>query len=295
MKIIIDESAANQRLDRFLMKFFPKAGRGEIYRLIRKKDVRINGKVAREKDRIELHDELDIYLKEDLVKSWSGDMIEARPGSIDIVYEDEDDLVVYKPQGLKTTPDSRGEDSLSSRVQAYLEADISRTFRPSPLGRLDKDTRGLVLFTKNYQRTKELEELQRQRGLEKLYLALIFGTIEEGLCEIRLEKKANEPGVKLTEEGKKAITDFKVLARKDGYSLVEAQLITGRTHQIRASIAHLGGQILGDELYGRGRGGQSLICYKLAWQDKEVFYLPDDFIELMRKVGFEKRDYFNTN
>lgn len=295
MKIIIDESAANQRLDRFLMKFFPKASRSEIYRLLRKKDVRINGKVAREKDRIQLHDEIDIYLKEDLANSWIGDKVIIRPGSLNIIFEDRDDLVVYKPQGLKTTPDNKREDSLTGRVQAYLETEISRTFRPSPLGRLDKDTRGLVLFAKNYQRTKELEELQRQRGLDKFYLALIFGTIEEGLCEIKLKKRLFEPGVELAKEGKEAKTLFRILDNVGDYSLVEAQLITGRTHQIRASIAHLGGQILGDELYGRGHGGQSLICYKLTWQGKEVSYLPKEFLELIRKVGFEKRDYINTN
>lgn len=295
MKIIIDESSADQRLDRFLMKYFPQASRGEIYRLIRKKDVRINGKVAKEKDRINLKDELSIYLKEDIARRWMGQDQVLRPGKIHIVHEDKEDLVVFKPQGLKTTPDSRGEDSLTGRVQYYLKDLLGPTFRPSPLGRLDKDTAGLVIFPKTYQRTKEMEQLQRRRRVDKFYLSLIFGTIRDGSCELGLEKRDSRPGVRVTKDGIYAKTIFKTLDKKGDYSLVQAQLITGKTHQIRASIAHLGGKILGDELYGRGQGGQSLICYRLRWQDKDISYLPQDFLDEIRKVGFDGRNYFHTN
>lgn len=296
MTVIIDKSAADQRIDRFLTKLFPRAPRGEIFRLFRKKDVRINGKRASVGDRIALGDEVFVYVSQERKKSWMAEEVVLRPGQIKIIYEDKQDLVVYKQRGLKTTPDRAGEDCLTYRVQAYLRDSISPTFKPSPLGRLDKETEGLVLFAKNYQRTKHLEELQRENKVKKAYLALVFGTIREGLYETSLKKHKNKPGVKVDPQGKVARTIFKNLASSPPYSLVEAELLTGRTHQIRASIAALGGKIVGDELYGKGRGGQRLLCYKLEWAEKKAFYLPEDFLLELRKVGIDEgRCNLNTN
>ena len=296
MNIIIDESSAEQRLDRFLIKLFPRAPRGEIFRLFRKKDVKLNGKRASIDSRVVLGDEIFVYLSEERQKAWMAESIVLTPGALKIIYEDEDDLVVYKAQGLKTTPDRPGEDCLTSRIQAYLSEMMSPTFKPSPLGRLDKDTEGLVLFAKNYQRTKLLEELQRKSEVKKTYLALVFGTIKEGLCEITLKKNKNTPGVKLDSQGKIAKTIFKTLATNPPFSLVEAQLLTGRTHQIRISLASMGCEIMGDELYGRGRGGQRLLCYKLEWTEKQAIYLPENFLKELRKVGIDESRYdINTN
>lgn len=291
MIIIIDESSADQRIDRFLFKLFPRAPRGEIFRLFRKKDVKINGKRAQVESRINLGDEVSVYLSEEKKNTWMEPEKFPLGGEIHVLFEDEEDLVVFKKKGLKTTPDTPGEDCLATRVQAYLWAHRAPTFQPSPLGRLDKDTQGLVLFAKNYQRTKLLEELQRKGEIKKIYLALIFGTIKEGLCEIHLKKKENMPGVERDEMGKRARTFFRTLAVHAPYSLVEAELLSGRTHQIRASVAALGGRIMGDTLYGKGQGGQSLVCYKLEWTEKEVAYIPVEFLSELRKVGIDESDY----
>lgn len=294
MTIIIDESSANQRLDRFLLKLFPRAPRGEVFRLFRKKDVKLNGKRAHVDSRIFLGDEVFVYLSEERKKDWMAESVILLPGKVKIIYEDEDDLVVFKPRGLKTTPDHKAEDCLTSRVQFYLSEMLTPTFRPSPLGRLDKDTEGLVLFAKNYQRTKFLEELQREIGVKKTYLALVFGTIREGLCEISLMKNKTTPGVRIDSQGKRARTIFKTLATQPPYSLIEAELITGRTHQIRISLASMGCEIVGDELYGKGRGGQQLLCYKLEWTGKKALYLPESFLEEVRKVGIDEPDYHSN-
>ncbi len=289
-KIIIDESAAEQRLDRYLFKLFPLAPRGEVYRLIRKKDVRINGKKAQVDSRIHHGDEISIFISQDKEEDWTRKRPLPKGGPLKIIFEDEVDLVVFKAQGLKTTPDRLGESCLTSQVQAYLKDRITATFRPSPLGRLDKDTQGLVLFAKTYARSRELEALQRKQEVGKFYLALVKGRIKEGLCELELEKRGTRPGVVERKGAKLAKTIFRNLEIKGGYSLVEAQLITGRTHQIRASIAHLGASIVGDSLYGRLEGGQELICYKLVWQDKSCEFISQEFIDEVRKVGLGERN-----
>ncbi|NLY35926.1 MAG: RluA family pseudouridine synthase [Tissierellia bacterium] len=291
MTIIIDESSADQRLDRFLIKLFPRAPRGEVFRLFRKKDVKLNGKRASVDCRVVLGDEIFVYLSEERQKAWMAQELVLVAGELEIVYQDEDDLVVYKARGLKTTPDRAGEDCLTSRVQAYLSDRLTPTFKPSPLGRLDKDTEGLVLFAKNYQRTKLLEELQRKSQVKKSYLALVFGTIKEGLCEITIKKNLTSPGMKVEDGGKVAKTIFKTLVKKPPYSLVEAELLTGKTHQIRISLASMGSEIVGDKLYGRGGGGQRLLCYKLEWAGKRAEYLPESFLKELRKVGIDESSY----
>lgn len=284
----IDSSSSGQRVDRFLKKALPRAPRGEIYKLFRKKDVKCNGKRIGIQDYLQEGDELFVFLSPQREEAWGPKTMVFQGGEIQILFEDEEDLVVYKESGLKTTPDYAGEDSLSLRVQAYLHDACTRTFRPSPLGRLDKDTQGLVLFAKNYQRSKALEELQRKGAIKKLYLALIFGTIKEGLYELRLEKSQGTRGVLPSQRGKFARTSFRILEEKAPYSLVEAELLTGRTHQIRASIQALGGQVLGDPLYGKGHGGQKLLCYQLRWEMKEVHYISPSFREELRKVGLDE-------
>lgn len=284
----IDSSSAGQRVDRFLRKALPRAPRGEIYKLFRKKDVKCNGKRMDIHEFLQEGDELFVYLTPDRQRAWGPETMEFHGGDIEIIFEDEVDLVVYKEPGLKTTPDRRGEDCLSLRVQSYLQDACSRTFRPSPLGRLDKDTEGLVLFAKNYQRSKELEELQRNSFIKKLYLALIFGTIREGLCELRVEKVSQGTGMKESQDGKLARTIFRILDQKGDYALVEAELLTGRTHQIRLSLQSLGAELIGDQRYGRGKGGQRLICYQLAWQDKQVVHVSEAFKEEIRKVGLDE-------
>lgn len=288
MVFIIDPSASGQRVDRFLRKALPRAPRGEIYKLFRKKDVKCNGKRIDIDTYLKEGDELFVFLSPDREKAWGPEPMLFQGGELRIIYEDQDDLVVFKEKGLKTTPDRKGEDSLSLRVQSYLKDACTRTFRPSPLGRLDKDTMGLVLFAKNYQRSKELESLQRKGRIKKLYLALIFGTIKEGLCTLHLEKVGNRPGMKQVEEGMVAKTIFRILHKNGPYALVEAELLTGKTHQIRVSIKALGGKLLGDELYGGGKGGQWLLCYKLLWEDKQVYYLSEEFREELRKVGLDE-------
>lgn len=264
MNFKITEQDANQRIDKFLKRILKESPLSFIYKMFRQKDVKVNGKRAAIDYLVQEGDEIDIYLKESLLEQFHKEA-SLRPVKADfpILFEDENILVINKPKGLLVHGDE-GEKriTLQNMVLTYLkdkgEWDPSdpKGFIPSPAHRLDRNTSGIVIFGKNLATLQELLTLFRERDqIEKHYLLLVRGrTSERGQIDFALSKDAEKKMVKITpveKGGKPALTKYhRIKAYNEGFSLVEAELMTGRTHQLRVHFAAIGHPIVGDSKYG---------------------------------------------
>lgn len=274
--INITRNEADQRLDRFLLKYLNNTTRTNVYKLIRKKVFKVNGVRVKEDYFLKENDELAIYLQDETLESLMKEIEQVTPDDIglEIVFEDNDILVVNKPKGMLTHPDKEEyKNTLATIVQFYLSDLCTKTFRPAPVHRLDKNTSGLVLFAKNYDSLKKYNELMRSRSIGKYYLAVVEGHLDrEGEVKGYLNKDEVKNKVTISatnrDESKYCHTKYKVVKHLKKYSLVEIELLTGRSHQIRASMAYVGHPIVGDVKYGGKKvnhlTSQLLHAYKLV-------------------------------
>lgn len=261
-EIIISSNEKEQRLDRFLKKYLANASSGNIQKMLRKRCFKLNGK--REKNGalfLQEGDSVEIYLSEEsllpLLKAEKQLNYNFQK-KLNIVFENEDILVVNKPSGQLTVPDTSNDtESLSTQVQQSFSSLCSITFTPSPIQRLDKNTSGLVAFAKNYEALKLLNEKMRNRKIQKFYQCIVEGVPSQKTGSIKgfLSKNSKTNTVSLTnhksfEDSKTIHTDYKILKSKNGFSLLEIELHSGRSHQIRVSLSHIGHPIIGDVKYG---------------------------------------------
>lgn len=263
MEIKIGPNEQGQRIDKFIKRWIKEAPLSFIYRMFRQKDVKVNGKKAKIDYILQDGDVLDVYLKPQLLDQFKKEYVEKPvPCNIDIVYEDENILIANKPAGLLVHSDEKeSKYTLANEFVAYLIAKgeydpkASYGFVPGPAHRLDRNTSGLVVMGKNLPAMQCLLSLFRERTqIRKDYLLLCKGIVDKaGRIDMPLKKDAELGRVRkasLKEGGKTAITVYERLKVIDGYSLVKAELLTGRTHQLRAHFAFIGHPIVGDGKYG---------------------------------------------
>lgn len=266
-KITITENESGQRLDRFLKKYYGEAPLSVIYKMIRK-DIKLNGKRAKEETMLEAGDELTVYISdEDDAKFSRRREVRRSKKSFRVAYEDSHILIAEKPFGLLTHGDEHEKKNhLTNQVITYLidQGEYvpakERTFTPAPANRLDRNTTGLVLFGKTAESLREAARMVREEGrISKFYLTIVSGRLEGALAlRDRMEKDHTSNTVHVLTgdegEGKLMQTNARPLAYgklcgKD-VTLVEVELITGRTHQIRAHMAKAGYPVIGDAKYG---------------------------------------------
>jgi 23S rRNA pseudouridine955/2504/2580 synthase len=265
MNFTVTPNEANQRIDKFLKRMLKDAPISFIYKMFRQKDVKVNGKKVKIDYILEEGDEIDLYLKEALLEKFHKEAI-LRPvkPDFDILYEDPNILICDKPKGLLVHTDDEGENriTLQNMVLNYLAAkgefdpDNLTGFIPSPAHRLDRNTSGIVVFGKTLPALQELLELFRERThIQKKYTLLVRGEItKEGKIDYPLIKDSETRMVRVgrVEHGAKpALTVYqRIKAYPAGFSLVQAELMTGRTHQLRVHFAAIGHPIVGDSKYG---------------------------------------------
>ncbi len=282
----ITKNDANQRLDKFITKVCPTLPQGLMYKYIRTKRIKVNGKRGEISTRLTVGDVVDAYINDEFFVEVAPkyDFLSS-PARLNIVYEDQNILLVDKEQGLLVHPDKNEyRDTLIGRIQHYLynkgeyKPDEEHSFKPSLANRIDRNTGGIVIAAKNAEALRILCDKIKDREIDKRYLAVIHGVPKQKsrLLEGYLEK--NEDKNKVYLSGKKTDnnltikTKYTTLASKNGLSLIEVELITGRTHQIRAHMASIGHALLGDGKYGKlqndkkmGFDKQALYSYKLTF------------------------------
>lgn len=284
---IITKNDADQRLDKFLTKSFPALPKSLMYKYIRTKDIKINRKRAEISTRLKEGDVIDLYIKDEffIQKPKKYDFLSASK-HLDIIYEDENIMLLDKKVGILCHPDDHEFiDTLIARIKRYLyekgeyQPDESTSFTPALVNRIDRNTGGIVIAAKTAAALRILNQKMKDRELHKFYLCIVHGCPKRksGILEDYLwkdEKKNKVFVTKTPQNGGRTIrTKYQVLDTKGKLSLVEVELLTGRTHQIRAHFASIGCPLLGDGKYGTNAlnkqyGGykkQFLYSYKLEF------------------------------
>jgi len=274
-EIIITKNEEGQRLDRFLKKYLNKANQSFIYKMLRKKNIKLNNSKAEPEEILKKDDLVQLYLSDDTIDKFreKKTLIQADI-HFETVYEDDNILVVNKPIGLSTQPDETSTKNLVDEIKIYLDAkeeNISFTFKPAVCNRLDKNTSGLVIAAKNYDALKQTNKAIRERSIKKCYMAKVHGIINEDLALkdylIKDEYKNMVKIVKEQEANAKSVVTYAHPVKTEGnYTWVEVEIETGRAHQIRAHLSSIGHPIAGDKKYGRKdtERYQVLHAYKLV-------------------------------
>ena len=283
----IGPNDAGQRLDRFLAKAVPLLPASLAQKYIRLKRIKRNGKRADRDTRLEAGDVLQLYINDEFFDKPREDnayLTVAAP-RLNIVYEDEHILLVDKRPGLAVHPHDGAEygRTLIDHIQAYLYQKREwnprgeNSFTPALCNRIDRNTGGIVIAAKTAEALRVMNQKIKDREIDKRYLAIVEGIPKpkEGCLAGYLFKDAKKNRVFVTDTpqpgAKSCQTNYRVLASREGLSLVECELITGRTHQIRAQFAHAGHPLLGDGKYGKldkrfDRNYQALYSYKLTFR-----------------------------
>lgn len=248
----IGEQKVGARLDAFLSESIEGQSRSYIQKLIEQELVLVNGKTSKSNYKLRINDRIEVQIPDPVPLEVKAEEID-----LNIVYEDEDVIVINKPQGMVVHP-AHG-NYTGTIVNALLShcdnlSGINGVMRPGIVHRIDKDTSGIIVIAKNNEAHVSLSEQLKEHSIARRYNALVEGRIknETGTIETligRNPKDRKEMAV-VARNGKRAVTHFKVLESFDNYTFIEARLETGRTHQIRVHMAHIGHPIVGDPVYG---------------------------------------------
>lgn len=305
--ITIGINDAGQRLDKFLIKTFPNLPKSMLYKSIRKKDIKCNGKRCEISTQLQVNDILTLYLKDEFFqkKEKKYDFLKA-PVKLNIVYEDDNIMLVDKKPGIIVHPDENYHfDSLITRIQHYLydkgeyQPEQEASFAPALINRIDRNTGGIVMAAKNAETLRIMNEKVKKREIDKYYLCIVHGNMakKENTLEGYLEKNENQNRVYISKEStnhtKNICTHYRVLEEKSAYSLLEIELLTGRTHQIRAHMASIGHPLAGDRKYGTKTLNknnpfryQALYSYKLRFS----FETPTGILDYLNQKEFTVKD-----
>lgn len=294
----IEEQQIGKRLDAFLSENIEGQSRSYIQKLIEQDAVLVKGKPSKSNYKLRIGDNIEVCIPDPVPLDVVAEDIE-----LNIVYEDEDVIVLNKPQGMVVHP-AHG-NYTGTIVNALLShcdnlSGINGVMRPGIVHRIDKDTSGIIIIAKNNEAHVSLSEQLKEHSITRRYTALVEGVVkpDEGTIETmigRNPRNRKEMAI-VSKNGKRAVTHYTVLERFENYTLIEARLETGRTHQIRVHMAHIGHPIVGDPVYGFKKQkfhteGQLLHARVLGFIHPRLGEyrefeapLPDYFVSILSKI-----------
>ena len=263
---------SGERIDKFINEKNTELSRSMVQKLIENGNIKVNDNIIKASYKINKNDNIKIILEEPKETK-----LEAQELPLNVVYEDNDIIVINKEKGMVVHPGNGNLDkTLVNAILARCKDSLSGIggeIRPGIVHRLDKDTSGLIIVAKNDKAHIVLSEALKKHEVKKTYLALVRGNVRENEATIdmpigRSDNVRTKMAIK--KNGKNAITHFKVLERYDGYTLLEIKIETGRTHQIRVHMAEIGYPVVGDIVYSNGKNsfnveGQMLHAWKLEF------------------------------
>ena len=292
------------RLDAYITSKLEDLSRNMVQKLIKKGDILVNNKEEKESYKVQKGDQILVVIPKPEEKGLKKQEI-----PLDIIYEDEDILVVNKPKGMVVHPGNGNPDgTLVNAIMAHCEDSLSGIggeIRPGIVHRIDKDTSGLLVIAKNDKAHINLSEQIKAHKVKKTYVALVRGIVKENEATINMpigRSNRDRKKMAVVREGKEAITHFKVIQRYDKYSLLKVNIETGRTHQIRVHLAQIGYPIIGDDTYSNGKNewgiqGQCLHAKSLEFTHpttgKKMYVeaeMPEYFNEILEKLEKRKID-----
>lgn len=270
-KLIVDEKNENKKVITFLLNQFNTLSVGTLHKALRNKDIRVNDVKINKNISVHLGDVITIYIKDELLENKTSFSINSEM----IIYDDENIVIINKPKGISVQSDKL-EVGIDKYLSEYYPNDDIK-----PCHRLDRNTAGLIIFSKNEEANTAMLNTIKDHGLKKYYRALVYGVPKQKKATLRayLFKDSKNSRVIISDIKKKGyqeiITKYELIkTNNDGTSLLEVELITGRTHQIRAHLAHIGLPIVGDGKYGinninkkLGKKYQELESYKIIFDN----------------------------
>ena len=257
--INIDNSNSNQRVDRFIMKLMPKMSKKHIQKLIRTKKVKVNKKRTEPDYNLKIDDVVNIYLYDEVIEKYQDNKVyTAEDFNLDIIYEDDDLILINKKTGVLShaaNPQDYGKNIVDMMVSYLIKTNQftptqNSTFTPALVNRLDRNTSGLVVGAKTYDSLKYFNDLFKKHEITKIYETIVVGNLKDQTIDLALEKDNDKNKSVINSSGKKSMTKVWNVKNFGKYSLVNVDLLTGRTHQIRAHLSHINHPIIGDIKYG---------------------------------------------
>ena len=280
-QLTVHKNDENQRLDKYLKKYLKEAPGSFIYKMLRKKNIVLNGKKADGTEKLSAGDEIKLFFAEETLQKFTGEAIKSDMPqfpvmkNLEILFEDEDILILNKPVGELSQKAEAKDVSMNEYALGYLQKsgaiteESLKVFKPSVCNRLDRNTSGILIVAKTYQGAREFGEALQKRSVRKFYKCIVKGDVKKSETVdgyLLKDEKTNKVQIfKDKKDGASEIhTAYRPLKCENGLTLMEVHLITGRTHQIRAHLSSIGHSILGDPKYGDKKLSEKLkVKYQL--------------------------------